>query len=302
MMKKLPPTHGLTLLALAVALTGCPGLETGAKHDPAPQPSASAPAEEQDTEKDPEKEPTVEIQALGPVRAALQGAPTVEHGPITVRLDIWSFYLYGELGYLLDPSLPAPEGTAHQIPYKEVSEGRFQYEGVSPTKRFHALDNLSAYAKLEASHFAIGEVAPTGFRKNGERIELDFPAGTTGPLMVDLGEGDLRFTGYEAGDYLFPTRREAPMNDANSVRSATVSVTVAVKELDGTPTRQLSAANFQIARDFDEPTLQATETAPGVYRVSAGIRNLRGLKPQAHRLTLTVRHARFTHTHTKETP
>lgn len=295
MMKVLTPTHGLTLLALAVALTGCPGLETGAKNDPKPdpQPSASAPADET------EEEPTLTVKALGPVRATLQGAPEVAHGPFTLHWS--SFSGLSELGYLIpyNTQPPSDAGLTNRT-YRENPAGVFDPDGSPKTHAFYYFGSTqNRLAKLDASQFAMGEVAPTGFRNTGHRLELDFPGGTTGTLRLTLPEDDdlhFRRPGNDGKDSF---QRSLDITPNSGVRSATVSVTVAVTELDGTPSEGLGAANFQVP---ESSAIQVKETAPGVYRVSIGFDELYGLEPEAQSLELSVTHASLTHTHKKETP
>ena len=91
-----------------------------------------------------------------------------------------------------------------------------------------------------------------------------------------------------------------PLNGVNGTRSATMSVTVAITELDGSPSKNLSAANFQLSGD-GRIALQATETAPGRYRLVVALDDLDGPARRPQQRTLTVSHTPLTYTHTEET-
>jgi hypothetical protein len=308
MMKNpLSPAHGLTLLALSIALTGCPSLldtEILKEQPSQPQPSASAPAEEQKDEDD--KQANFTIKALGPVRAKVQGAIDVENGPFTVELNVSNGSLYGVgiLGILVRDTDPVPEGVnpyAYGIHHQDEAGDFWPPSGEKPiTHRFYYLNTAT---NLDKVTFSVGETGSSAVRGSEYSVAVDFPATSERQITVGTLGGNLRIlpSDYMGGKLTFLEART--ITHYGGTRSATVSMDVAVEELDGTPSTGLTAANFQLSGG-GRITLQVTEkeSAPGVYRVVAALDGLEGALPTPQRRMLTVTHATVTHTHAQPTP
>lgn len=302
MMKHVLTRQALALLALSVALAGCPALETGTQSDPKPDPSpsASAPAKDED-QKQEEKEPTFAIKALGPVRAQLEGAIDFEHGPITVYIGYSSsdsgLWRLGSLGTF---STTAPAGTSSRFTPKPGADGVYQADNANGTHYFQAV-NRHTHLSPEALSFAIDGIAPFAERREGDVIVLDFPAATRGTLTATPTDSSLRFRKYvfssSGVDYSFPAIATLPLADTDGYRAATISATVSVQELDGTPSKGLTAANFRLS-GTERIAIQATETEAGRYRLVMALDGIYGALPKAQHRMLTVTHATLVHTHT----
>lgn len=302
MMKKPFPKQGLPLLALAIALTGCPALDTATRQDPQPdpQPTATAPTDE----KQEEQKPDFTIKALGPVKATLQGEISVSPGPATVFLSYSnSGWLYGvgQLGYLLPVGESTPSTPLRHL--KETAEGHFEViEAASASHRFYAVITKDYRHSLS---YTLGGASPTATTDspsgNSGYLRLDFAA--TGPTFeARVPEGSsLVFENYVNASRLSYSPTYTMRDNLDGMRSATLTMTVSVRELDGTPSSGLGSSNFQISKASGERhTLQATETAPGVYRVVATLEGLYGPFMRPMQRMLTVTHSSITHTHHEE--
>lgn len=306
MMKQTLLKQGLSLLALSVALAGCPALDTLSGPGPEPTPTPT-PTPSDDAEEEKEEKPGFAIKALGPLRVALNGPVDVEHGPITLQLHHW----YGlEMGGLrpvgVFPTTPPPETYYHRYDPKPGAEGLYRENNTTGTLFF---DEQHRAELAESGHltFTIGGASPTFIRTNGDSITLGFPATEQTDLVATLpADGPLRFRKPAGnGDYSFHVSDTASLKEINGSRSATMSVTVSVRELDGTPSKGLTTTNFRILNESgreDDVAIQATETTPGLYRVVAAYDHLYAPTRRPQRRTLTVTHSTLTHTYTKETP
>ncbi len=315
MMKKpLSPAVGLALLALSVALAGCPALETGLLTGlkPTPEPSASAPSEEDQKDQDDKTEPAFAIKALGPVRAHLEGPIDVEQGPFTMRIGLQYDYYegyklenFGRIGRFEEKSISNSGYDANYTPVLETP-GVYEYRYRQGTHTFIQSPG-SDYLAPGALTFAIGDVPPIAERRTADTIELDFPAATRGDLTATPADSALRFRRSHQDSTIlstFEATSSLPLNHFETTRSATLSATVSVQELDGSPSTGLTSANFRLSSYwYDRPiAIQATETAAGVYRLTMAFDGLDGYEPRPQRRMLTVTHATLTQTHTQPTP
>jgi|GEM_PF-5232189 len=303
MMKKPFPKQGLPLLALAIALTGCPALDTVSRPGPEPTPSPTpTPTPSGDPTDDPNS--GVTIKTLGPVRMTLESPLDVEHGPTIIWVGrsgskaLWGFGSLGTFGTI------APTSGAFDRYTQRPGAGNFYVSDFfNGAHYFQEVDSV-ALAKSGDLTFKFGETTPSAIRDKSDYLELEFPASAQGDLSATPADSSLRFqTGawinFESG-YAFNPIGTVRLDMLDGTRSATASVTVSVKELDGTPSKNLSAANFQLSGD-GRITIQATEIAPGRYRLAMALDHLYSPVRRPQHRTLTVSHTPITHTHTEET-
>jgi hypothetical protein len=303
MMKKPFFKQGLPLLALAIALAGCPALDTvsGPGPEPTPTPTPSG-----DPTDDPSDDPGVAIKTLGPVSVTLESAFEVEHGPVIIRLSRYWGGRIRELGPLgtLGTTKPEPDDPyTYTTLSLEIDPPYYMFEPANITHYFQWVNSETLIQEGDLT-IKVGETLPSAIRSTPYHLELEFPTSTQGDLTATPKDSSLRFeTKQPGGDqqrYSFEAIRTVPQHEVPGTRSATASVTVSVTELDGTPSRNLAPANFQLSGD-GRITYRATEIAPGRYRLVMALDELGGpfRKPQPR--TLTVSHTPLTYTHTEET-
>lgn len=316
MLKPLISARPLAFLALAVALTGCPSVETGAKNDsqptqqPTPQPTATPG----------EGGPALRLTSLGPIRARLVGTPEAQTGGITARVSSLTPY-YGSVhvGYLQDKDQDPPESYDYFWNLKLVDANTYQVANDNDKDtHFYKLTSTQVIATLreflsqedrENPVFTLGaeEVEPLAWRPYGDQgLDLDFPAGIGTDLRFDVSGSELTILEWTNIGY-YTTRKTGSISpsDVSFFRTATLNVTVEVEELDGKPTTNLTAANFAVepvSWKLPQPTtIRVTETEQGRYVVSLEFRYLEGLEPEHQQLVLKVKHASLTHRHQEET-
>lgn len=270
---------------LAMALTGCPALDTTTGQDPAPGPSASQPPGEE------KQEPTLEINTLGLVSATiLEASFTTGPGRVEIYLDDY----VPDLGLLLEAGETGPHPTPRQLRAEE--DGTYQTSsGEDVTHTFHvvAFENY-----LDELAIALGGQAPTSITADGNYLSLRFPPGAKGALTVQPKEGSkLAFLRTSwSGRYTRETAAsvEEGLVDVLGKHDATASITVSVRELDGTPCSGLKAANFEISEELSmyyrgpATIAVATESSPGRYQVTAAFSNLIGRTALPRKLILKV--------------
>lgn len=305
MMKKSFPKQGLPLLALAIALTGCPALDTVSGPGPGPEPTPT-PTPTPSATSSPDPDPAFAIKALGPVRMTLESPIDVEHGPTIIRVGrsgsnaLWGF---GSLGTFGTTALTS--GAFDRYTQRPGAENFYVSDYFYGAHYFQEVDSI-ALVKSGDLTFKFGEATPSAIRDMSSYFELEFPASAQGDLSATPADSSLRFrtgawTNSESG-YAFNPIGTRPLDMLDGTRSATMSVTVSVKELDGAPSKNLAAANFQLSGWGSERiTIQATEIAPGRYRLAMGLDNLYSPVRRPQHRTLTVSHTPITHTHTEET-
>lgn len=283
-------------MVLALALAGCPAVGTGAdtrtSANPAPTPTPP-PGNQQDPQ---QKDPTFAIKAFGPVSATLVGGVDVEHGPVRVDLRYhvnWGVDELGTLGTLL-PVDTATDSTPFGY-YRHIDGGRYERMGSSQDAT-HAYYSVNTFDYRDRFGYTLGEATPLAVRDTGSPMQIEFaPPAPGATFKAWAPEGtDLVFLNQTDPEGTLWSFTPSYAASVDSRRGATMSVTVAVKELDGTPMTGLAAANFKLSIPS---RIQATETASGIYRIVAEMSNLYGLYARPQFLTLSVTHAGVTHTH-----
>lgn len=300
MMKKLFFKQGLPLLALAIALAGCPALDTvsGPGPEPTPTPTPSG-----DPTDDPSDDPGVALKTLGPVSVTLESAFEVEHGPVIVRLSRYGGGSIRELGLLGTFGTTEPDEPNTYTPYRLSDPPYYWVDHKNSTHYFQWVDSETLIQDGDLT-IKVGQTPPSAIRSTPDHLELEFPTATQGNLTATPKDGSLLFeTTHRGGDqqrYSFEAIRTVPEHEIPGTRSATASVTVSVTELDGTPSRNLAPANFQLSGD-GRIAYRATEIAPGRYRLVMALDELDGPFRSPQQRTLTVSHTPLTYTHTEET-
>jgi hypothetical protein len=308
MMKKPFLKQGLPLLALAIALAGCPALDTvsgpGPVPTPTPTPTPSGDPTD-DPSDDPSDDPGVALKTLGPVNVTLESAFEVEHGPVIVRLSRQGDSIR-ELGLLgtLGTTKPEPDDPyTYSTLSDKIDPPYYMFEPANITHYFQWVNSETLILNGDLT-IRVGQTSPSAIRSTPYHLELEFPTSTQGDLTATPKDGSLLFeTKQPGGDqqrYSFEAIRTVPKHEVPGTRSATASVTVSVTELDGTPSRNLAPTNFQLSGD-GRITYRATEIAPGRYRLVMALDELGGPFRKPQQRTLTVSHTPLTYTHTEET-
>lgn len=282
------------LLATAVALTGCPALDTTTRQDPNPSPSASIPPggeNDNDNDDDDEKEPTLEVKTIGLVSAKI----------LTSAFEITPDQLVvspPDVGLLLEKGESGPGGSFGY--YEHQPDGT--YRPSSDEDHTHTFHPVLLKDYLSEAEIAIGGIAPTKVEFVSGRLVLRFPPNTDGDLTIRRKAGSK--LAFESPDdssfgevYTFPGQ----LLSLNGTHDATASLGVSVSEVDGTPCTGLTKAHFTLwasepyspIERMEARIAEVQESKPGQYQLTASFASLSGWKGIPRKLTLKVSNPRI---------
>lgn len=168
-------------------------------------------------------------------------------------------------------------------------------------------------AMFPQAELAMAQMAEERYETlNSYQLELDFSVTFQDDMPLDgLTKDHFKLRSFATTPFDYCTdpptfELEARSNGQYTVRVGfrhairPTSVSVSVTELDGTPSRNLAPANFQLSGD-GRNAYWATEIAPGRYQLVMAFDELDGPFRSPQLRTLTVSHTPLTYTYTEET-
>lgn len=281
------------LLALAIALTGCPnpGPVTGGNPDATPTPTPSS---------SPSADPGLEVKTLGLVKA------TITASSFALGIPTYDVHL-GNLGTLAEKA-ETPPAFSEFFKFPHSVEFPHSYALTNPADHTHTFVRVFPEDVFQDVEFTLGGKPAIQRELVGNSVRVTFPADAEGDLTVTRpANSSLLFrkqhlVAINPVEFLahntFEASQTTPADEADlmAVHTATASLTVSVSELTGEPSTGLSAAHFSLATThtvlpafpIKGKVVAVTETEPGVYAVTATFEGLNGRGAKSRKLTLQV--------------